>query len=413
MGTASGLKAQEIIDWLLSGRRTDGGWHVSAEMDIALRELATSTGNPVSHGVLLRALDEMLASEKTNIEDFQTIASRVRSSARSSTTKQWEFFLPWSVTLEPAIGSPVAFRVLDKTLTVLLRESVEAELGAETLSATGPAAFLPYTPHDLTTRSTFLRLSQEAPSSDEAWNLLTPAFDAFRGGIECLLPASLVRAGLSQDEPRARVHHPEWMLSRADTERPKIARFLREYVRTPTDVLQISGQIVTALRTFTSLIENTPPDGSTAALVADVLRLYAQAMDASLPHLSFLGLWQVCEAIALSGRMKGDTEKVCRRLEWHATRYDFPGSGFRHALLDFAQMRNRLVHRGLRDISDSDVNDLQVIANIAVKWLRREAERLPTENALEIFYEYRTANDSKMASAEFALQYVRSERLAK
>jgi hypothetical protein len=133
-------------------------------------------------------------------------------------------------------------------------------------------------------------------------------------------------------------------------------------------------------------------------------------MDASIAHAAFLGLWQVCEAVALSEHLHGDPEKVCARIQSFADDTDLPGSGFKRTLREFSRKRNDLVHRGLRDIDDDDVNDFLLIANTAVDRLRGLAQSLTMQTALEAFYQYRTAGDDHISATISGLQHLQERR---
>lgn len=151
-----------------------------------------------------------------------------------------------------------------------------------------------------------------------------------------------------------------------------------------------------------------PPQDSTVSLIIDGLRLYAQAMDERFDHACFLDLWQLAETITLSDR--GGTDEVCRRLAWHGSELGLPGSGFKNLLDNFARIRNQIVHRGIRDVDDEEVNFMKRISEVALLWLIRESKNVPTKQHLNAFYQLRTRGDTVVEAFSHAANFIAKSR---
>jgi len=171
-------------------------------------------------------------------------------------------------------------------------------------------------------------------------------------------------------------------------------RFVTE-ARHDATPFTFEGRHLDGIRRLAREFRQPPREGSTLALIADALRLYAQAMDQRHPHATFLALWQLAERMTLSAQ--GRTQDVCARIKWLVRDFDIPGSGLWHVLNDFARKRNDIVHRGyLGEVDDEDVNLLKRITERALLWLIQEHRSLPNQENLTVLYQLRDASTAKV-----------------
>lgn len=186
-------------------------------------------------------------------------------------------------------------------------------------------------------------------------------------------------------------------------------RFVTEQ-RTPRLNVTLADKHLKLIQHLAPRFSRQPPPDSTTALIIDAFRLYAQAMDERFDHASFLGLWQLAETLTLSDMAGGRTETVCRRLAWHGTRLKLPGSGFRHLLEYYAERRNDMVHHGIRDVGDDEVNFVKLICELVLGWLINESRHLRTKHHLAAFYQLMTSGDTVIEGFRGAANYIARSR---
>jgi len=241
----------------------------------------------------------------------------------------------------------------------------------------------------------FLVASKKASNPDEAWRRLIQAFDTIRGLMEYGPGFGSMQISFGKPRPRSRVPHPDWVLIKNAAQPLQGWRFVTE-VR-DDGPFTFEGRHLDVIRRLANEFRKSPHEGSTLALIADALRLYAQAMEARHQPDTFLGLWQLAERITLSEASQGRTLEVCARLAWLVRNFDIPGFGLSHVLDDFAKMRNDLVHRGDRGkLDDEDVNLLKRITEHGLLWLIHRHRSLPNQEDLTALYQLRDASTAKV-----------------
>jgi len=133
-------------------------------------------------------------------------------------------------------------------------------------------------------------------------------------------------------------------------------------------------------------------------------------MDARFPHLSFLGFWQLAEAVTNAETFGGKTEKVVARLAWHGPRLGFKGSGYEGILKRLSTKRNSIVHRGIHDIENDDINVIKIACEAAVNWLFQIHKSLPTVQHIEQYYRFRQSTRPEINSMYDSISYIRKGR---
>src|SRR5699024_7504888 len=235
-----------------------------------------------------------------------------------------------------------------------------------------------------------------------------PAFDLFKGFIEFQYSFGSQRFG-SGIKTRAKLPHPQWFIGYNGEETTRASTFIvaEHEVKKP---IELTGEKISILCDKSSFLRNIPTNKSINSLIADALRLYSQALDERFRSGCFLGLWQTLETIALSKEVNGDTDKICNRIAWHGKRFDLPGSGIKYRLRQLARKRNDLVHRGIRDILDNDINTLKIIAEVSIGWLQNKRDNLSTERHLNTYYQYRTVSTTDINGVQETLEFISDSR---
>jgi hypothetical protein len=312
------------------------------------------------------------------------------------------------------MSTPSAFDVelLDSQFRFLSRSVAARELGYDDLDRKALWKLAP-SAEKREAPPLFIVYSADGENHLQAFENAAPAFDAFRGFMEFLFSRGSGRIGGGLT-PRARFPHATWTIPSASD--GELARIDFEVIRNERGLPNpyvIRADHLEHLRKEAEILKTTPPKASTKSLIADCLRLFAQALEGQQRHGTFLGLWQMLETIALpENDSRGDTGRVCRRIEWQAAEVGLPGSGIHNILLRFATIRNDSVHRGIHEANDFDINLIKYVAEWALSWLFREAEALPTRRHLSAFYRLREVGKTELAAIEQTAAFIRSQRSA-
>jgi len=133
-------------------------------------------------------------------------------------------------------------------------------------------------------------------------------------------------------------------------------------------------------------------------------------MDARFQHLCLLGFWQLAEAITHSETVGGNTDKVVARLAWHGIGIGLKASGYRETLAVLGKKRNDIVHRGIHDVQDDDINILKFACEVAIEWLIRIQKTLPSTAHIEHYYRLRDMNNTDLEAVRDCVAYLKKDK---
>jgi hypothetical protein len=242
----------------------------------------------------------------------------------------------------------------------------------------------------------YLIAEDHGPTRLVAWERLTPAFDTFMGYLELFF--SLGRHQILGHTIRSQVRHPEWMLWRSESGDIERTFFITDADR-KCPRLKITADDVHKLQNQSEFIREEPKSSSTAALLADAFRLYHQAMNRMRKADCFLGLWQTLEVVVRSETMNADSQKIIQRAAWYTREFDLPGSGMNHLLGELSSKRNDIVHHGVNQVTNEDINLLKLTCDASLMWVPRNLDNVPAKKDLDAHYKIRAAED-QIASAQ-------------
>ena len=401
--------AQQIIDWLLQARTQDG-WPVDDRYVVALSELIYSAReSQLTRGLAMKVLSQMFSKNLRTVSDFETLYEAERKRTAEANQKRivkWRFFLPVDVAIDESLARPVQLTVSAQTWYFIPYQSLERALGKRLLRDHLHAVFQRSVDVNY---GTFLSATSSGVTWSEAWGSLQPSFDLFRGWIEFTKGFGGFRILSSDQSPRRKVPHPPWLVAKAAGQQPRGAIFLvQEYPH--RGLLRLTEDFVATLRRNIGSLSSQALQNSTESLLTDVLRLYAQAMDARYNYSCLLGLWQIAEAIAQPVAPSGNTDQIAKRLGFLGRETGFVASGWEYSLTAIGKRRNQIVHRGVQDVSEEEVTILKVAVDTAIGWLFHVRKRLPTRNHLEVFHRHRTLCDSALETIQAAAGFIRESR---
>jgi hypothetical protein len=408
--------AQKLIDWLLARRQRLGIWSTEWVTTVAFAELGYSSSQPnLTTSLITKVLNEMSRNNKKTVEDFETTLAQIRKADATTANKKvdnWQFFIPIKVKLNPNISQRPQIRILGRNFSFIRLSSVKRQFDSQNKTTLeDPNIIRRNTGIEINSiPEVFLSVSSHALDHYLAWEQVAPAFDVLRGAIEMTL--GIYRGRIDGRGARRQISHPLWMVAYKKGYQPEWMVFLTEEDRT-TRLFDINNEHLTLIKKNAEILKREPNPKSTISLIADCLRLYSQAMDANFNHLCLLGFWQLAEAITCSEGFGGKTDKVASRIAWHGVEYGLKGTGYLETLVALGNKRNNIVHRGIHDVEDNDVNILKAACEIALEWLFKVHNSLPTIAHIEHYYSLREKSDSDLKVIRDSLVYVKSIKTTK
>lgn len=133
-------------------------------------------------------------------------------------------------------------------------------------------------------------------------------------------------------------------------------------------------------------------------------------MDGYYYYNQFLGLWNIAEAICLSEEFGGESKKVAKRLAWFGKNIGLVSSGYTNILDSLSNKRNNLVHKGISDIDDDDINHLKFAIDTALLWLYKSLSKLKTISHLSHYYRLRDLNKSDLTAINETISIINKLR---
>ena len=367
----------------------------------------------------MNVLGQMKKLGKRTIEDFEEIYARHRAQLAQAGQNMvpWTFYLPMHMSLAADLPQPTKIRILGFDFDFVSFSSLLPRLtGEQAKIMTDPRLVEFYTGvRPDAPPTTLITATSRAAAWQEAWDELSTAFDALRGGLELTLHLYQRQSSSSLRFRRGSLSHPVWALATNPSGAAEWFYFATQPPVPPglyhwsPEPLHLSLDIFTLLGKNIQVLRDRAEPPSTRYLIADCLRLYAQAMDANLRGERFLSFWQMAEAITCAEIVGGDTRHVANNLAWHAGRLKLKATGYKHTLTRLGKKRNRIAHSGTSDVNDDDINILKLSCEVALQWLIGASQHLKTRKALAEFYAQRQVDTSTLSARKAAISYV--ERL--
>lgn len=402
--------AQELISFLLS-KLEPNGWLVTWHTQIAFSELRMASLKKDLHDQQIKyILKEMKERGETTVEIFEEVyfaLFKKRKNQRTETNK-YSFLFPVQLVFEPDLIGRKEVYFEGHKFTFLSRSTVNRKLDKENRALLSQRELIEFHTEMKIEHSfeTFISVSIMSEDYSSAVTQIEPAFSALRGMMELLFNLQVPKWSTAGRFSRRTLQHPVFAIVLENES-------VLTWVFANVDDLKTADPITLGKKSFESIKKNAsffrtkPNDNSTDSLILDCFRLYAQAQDSRNRGFCFLGFWQVAEAATLAWRAGGSTESVTKILAWHGQRHQLIGSGFRFTLKELANKRNQLVHNGVNNLTDDDINILKLAVEFAIDWLIEVRKELSTINHLEEFFRIKDLGNSKTKAIQEALDFNR------
>lgn len=394
---------QAIIDLLLSLKKGDG-WPVSAQFMMARAALLYSSQPPLNGRLMIDTLKQMDTGGLKTINDFEKLYVEQRKN-KSKVKNLWEIYIPLDINVKDDVLVPLDIKSLGRGFKLLRLKDIFSErisLIRQQLKEID-LGNSEYRQID----QIFLVVEARGPSWQDAWKEVEPAFNTLRGMIE--LTFLMFRWRISfREKPRHKIPHPKIGVA-INQSINKSAGFIFSANKYDGSRDTLTRKDFDRLFRDISIIEDLPNKDNSLSIAFDGLRLYAQAMDENLDYACFMGLWQMLETLTISEATGGKTDEVINRVVNLVGRDTF-GCEYKMVLKTFAEKRNDIVHRGIHNIVEDDVNNLKTISKLALNEFVKLARVLPTTQHIRQYFSYRERGASELSVLSETIQYIEDQR---
>ena len=245
----------------------------------------------------------------------------------------------------------------------------------------------------------------------QSWKDIGPSLYALRSLIELYTNAFTFKISCPF-HPRFNLPFPLFVIGISDAGQSEFYYFPKSYDETAEKSFEINSYSWRAVVNIARKLRKPLKDNSIELLLAYCLKAYSQSLDEIKENHCLLSLWQMAESLTLSQNFGGETKKVCARLSGFGNMTkNVDSSTLMDALSVIADHRNEIVHAGKDSGVDQEmINLLQWVCNTGLSWLIKNMSYLKTLNDLELYYQYRTQNESMIKGLKNIIGLIKKER---
>lgn len=405
---------ERAVDRLVRTREPTG-WRMSVEFEIDVQLLSELIRVPIytrrpwvviGHAVgemAKRSLGGLIALADCINERIDSLRAEVGSHTGSC----W-LIMPLNLAVDLDGPLPRRIRILGTTFTFMRIDNLRDYLGC-LLDVKNSAAIY----HLSQTKTPYVVCVEGSCwPTEAAFDQVAPAFDALRGAME--LCQSFGRMQLGAERPWGSVPHPRIVIVLRAGEPADVLTFVAKdwEIAGPRPERHKGPKLLDRVDGVAKTIPEAPRDGFIEEKLADLLRLYSQALEQEYSAEAFLAFWQFAEALTLRKEDRGKTDRVASRLSFFESFIVAKPDGRLAAVLHrMMEKRNEAIHQGVtHPIRADDVNLLKLICEVGFKWLHGMQADLPTVEHLHQWWAHCQRPDRDLEAVGSVVSLVQKRR---
>ncbi|HOK25072.1 MAG TPA: HEPN domain-containing protein [Bacteroidales bacterium] len=348
---------------------------------------------------IIKAIIEINNIENVTLKDFTEALKRITSSESIKDHQvKWEIIVPFYINIRKR-----QLKINGYTIKIV---------SYSTLKKKYPLSYYHYFKDQIletkkieNRKCKYLLVKVDGFSIFRAWKTIEPTFNLLRGLAEFVVSYN-TWTFFSRPKIKADIPHPKFVFGVADKLRPTYIEFA-EQEAIPKN-LTLNTKQMRSLEKYLKLFQKKPAKNTINDLLADVFRLYCQAMDENNLSYCFLGFWQIAERISLSDPNRPSSEIIKKRLAFFTnSKSDFDLSPYIRRLY---VKRCDLVHKGIDEIEETDFNILKSICEFSIVWLYTNRLMYKSINHLETFFSSKDLGNDNINAAIQILNYIKKQR---
>jgi len=397
---------QKLLDYILSIWKPTSGYSLTDKNNFAFFEFISSPKDtPLNKHVTSKVLTEMKASSKSTFSEFSELYIKFKNeiNRKSQKEEKFTFYIPIDAEFEKDLSYPISITILENKFQLVNRIPYATKLYSNL-----PIKLFSYKEELKNYLSSpnliFLCASAFNKDWNTAWEDIAQSFDVLRGIIEFSFSFRDFRF-TNQNKPRAKISHPKWMLIRNQSGSYDSTTFeMQDYKL--ISKFKFSNKHISCIKNNSRVIRKIPLRNSSKQVLISCMQLYSDSMDGFYRHDQFLRLWNIAESICLANEFGGNSNKVAKRLAWFGNNIGLVSTGYSNIMTSLSKKRNNLVHNGISDINDNDVNHLKFAIDTALYWLYTSLTKLKTISHLSHFYRLRDLPKSELNSTKDTINFL-------
>ena len=392
---------------LLLENYTKNGLRMNPEIAIALKELKLNLSSDIENRTLFTVLKKMKEQNKTSHEDFDCFfKSEKKKEYQSKQLDKWNYLIPFDI--EKIYSARIAFEVLKSKYTVISIETAQKLFGKRNISSRSiQNKISPIKQIDLPRY--FLKVHGQGKTFFETWSLVDKSYEILGGVFEFFYNRFTWTYTSNWFKPRLKTLNPNWLIGFNSNREMTAAHFITEE-DTSKKRIQYTPDMHKIIKKTTDIFKQSTNEKSIQNIIGNTFFLYRQAMITKYNYDCFLKLWQILEAVFLSDRFGGQTDKIIDMVTWLIDN----GKHFRFSIIktlnSLKDKRNDIVHKGIIDVDDNDINLLKYICEIIIQWLLSIYRKVPTINHLDNYYRFRSIKDNELKIKMETIKLLFNER---
>lgn len=407
---------RDAVEWLLANRGPNG-WEMTRHFQLSRYVVDNALKLPdacVGWSPALRILGQLARNDERSFDAFVTqlhdaVSEALKAEATAS--HRWTLLAPLEFSNKHTLSEPLSVKVLGTVFELRNSENFISEV-LQWAGDVEPRE------HDVVfngAENTLVTFESPGISAEAAFRNAQSAFDVLRGALEMVAQFGFSTFRFGPPKASSAVPHPRVVLCRRASGGPaELLKFLlpergERKLRVPS--MGGDGKFATAVAQVCQYVADSPNAGSSVELLADLYRLYGQAMDEERPHARLLTMWQLAEAVTLGPEDHGEGAKVVKRLSAiHKRAHVDPHPHFEVALQCVMMKRHDVVHRGLYNhVTDEDVNLLKEACENGINWLIGVQSRLPTRQHILEYWKLHTVGEVTLSRTTDVIKLVTEE----
>ncbi len=399
------------ITRLLTAKRKNG-WTFGFENDIDFYGLCgCAEPNKLDLVMVMRVLSKMKDMGLSSINDFEATYLNIISEAKKLKKFQWTSFIPLNFASSDDIhfgqitlfGVTFRFHGADYVEKQIRKSDLDSLIERIRIATQWKLRDLP---------TCWLTCRTSNVDFFQSWKDIDLSLYALRSLIELSARAFTFKTSYPLFHPRFNLPFPLFVIGTSDTGRREFNYFRKLYDETMEKTFEINSNAWRVVINNARKLRRPLKDNSTELLLAHCLKAYSQSIDEIEENRCLLSLWQMAESLTLSQNFGGKTQEVCARLAgFSSIMKNVDSSMLMDALSVIADNRNEIVHAGKNSrVSQEMLNILQWVCNTGLLWFINNMRFFKTFNDLELYYQYRTKNESMIKSLKNIIGLIKKER---
>jgi len=384
---------KEILNELLK-HSSNKSVKYTPKVEILLQEIIALSNNTLDYGLIVKCLIELKKRNRRSLKSFKDFYFVLFEAHKKLESIVWDIFLPYKNQIVTK-----KFKIHGLNFSIISQKQFRKIVSQEKLKVEVDNT-AKYRLEKFVLPKYFIRIQMTGHNINHCWAKIRNRFTMLQGAFDFGMLSDI---WIETEAAMTCFIHPEWITIQNPNGQLEFGTFQIFDKRT---FKSRSLMRIKPTKNLLKYMSQEPEADSTKSLICDSFRLYAQAMESIHNYNCFLSLWQLIENACISETFSGNTNEVIKRINVivEETRVlDFRIDGLYSTL---SKKRNELVHKGVNNINNSDLNVLKMLSETFINWLLEKEKILKTKNHINEYFKLRTRNNKEKKAIIDVINYM-------